>query len=212
MEIPLAVIRSMLDADHNELQQLLAVERARIASEVSRQQQMLNSIERISLTGDLMPYDIGIRVEPAYRLATLRCDTSAETMVKDSTALMYRLFGELDTASAEQQAPWMCINDPADKNGSITVRACVGVSSTKALGESVEIVDVPGGPVAWLTHVGSYDELGIAYHALSAWTQEHGHTQRDSLREIYLNDPDNTAAESLETEVLMPVHESPSDS
>ena len=31
--------------------------------------------------------------------------------------------------------------------------------------------------MAWLTHKGAYEELGLAYHALLAWAQERGHEQ-----------------------------------
>jgi len=211
MEIPLTAIRSLLVADDDELKQLLAVERARIASEVSRQQRILNSIERISRQGTLTPYTIGIRVEPPYHLASMHCTTTAEDIVHDSSELMYRLFDELTKANVQQQAPCMCINEPPNKSGAITVRACVGLLSGDSLGEPVEVVDVPGGPAAWLTHVGSYEELGIAYHALSAWIQEHGHDQRDSLREIYYNDPAHTETEALKTEVLVPIHADSTD-
>lgn len=59
--------------------------------------------------------------------------------------------------------------------------------------------------VAWLTHSGSYVELGIAYHALLAWAQEHGHEQRGPMREMYMNDPSTTPTKELRTEVVLPV-------
>jgi effector-binding domain-containing protein len=32
-------------------------------------------------------------------------------------------------------------------------------------------MSLPGGDFAVVTHVGSYEELGLAYHALYAWAQ-----------------------------------------
>ena len=206
LDIPLETIRALLHADRDSLRRLLEAERSRIANEVARQQQVLDSIERIARVGDLMPYDIGIRVEPRHCLATIQCKTSAEHMVDDSGELMYRLFDELATFGAEHRAPYMCINHPPDKTGSIVVDACVGFRTEGTLSERIGVLDVPGGPVAWLLHVGAYEELGIAYHALSAWVQERGHEQRDALREIYLNDPADTPTEALKTEVLIPIH------
>lgn len=205
LEIPLATIRSLLHADSESLRRLLETERNRIASKVAKQQQVLQSIERIAREGDLMPYNIGIRTEPDYRLATMQCETTAENMVDESSELMYRLFDELAKSGAEQRDPCMCINASPDKKGAITVHACVGIDCEATYGESIEILEVAGGPVAWLTHLGAYEELGIAYHALSAWAQERGHEQRDALREIYLNDPADTPTESLRTEVLLPI-------
>jgi len=43
---------------------------------------------------------------------------------------------------------------------------------------------------------------------LAAWVQARGHQQRDSLREIYLNDPDDpadTPIDDLTTEVILPL-------
>lgn len=206
LDLPLETIRSLLQADGDSVRDVLELERARIASELAKQQQILNSIERIAREGDLVPYEIGVRLEPAYRLASLCTTTSAEHMVTNASELMYRLFDELDRAGGTHSAPYMCINEAPDAKGEILVHACVSVDSQSDVGSAVELIDVAGGPVAWLTHVGSYDELGIAYHALSAWTQERGHTQRDALREIYYNDPASTPVDELKTEVLVPIN------
>ena len=205
LDMPLATIGSMLHADSDVLRRLLEAERSRIASEVAKQQQALDSIERIAREGNLVPYSIGIRVETDHRLATMHCKTSADRMVEDSSELMYRLFDKLARAGAEQREPCMCINQAADKTGGIIVHACVGFATENTLDERIEVLDVPGGPVAWLLHIGAYEELGIAYHALSAWAQERGHEQRDDLREIYVNDPVGTPTEALQTEVLLPI-------
>lgn len=205
LDMPLATIRALLHADSDALRRLLDAERTRIVSEVSKQQQVLSSIERIAREGDLVPYNIGIRVEPNYRLATMQCRTNAEHMVDDSSKLMYRLFDKIARSGAEQQELCMCINQPPDRSGNIVVQACVGFGTESPLNEKIEVLEVPGGPVAWLVHNGAYEELGIAYHALSAWAQERGHEQRDALREIYLNDPADTPTEELQTEVMLPV-------
>ncbi len=206
LDMPLATIRSLLHAESDSLRRLLEAERNRVVSEVSRQQQVLNSIERIAREGDLIPYNIGVRVEPDYRLATMNCKTNAERMVEDSSKLMYRVFDQLARSGTEQHEPCMCINQPMDRTGNIVVHAGVGFGTEETLDERIEVLDVPGGPVAWLVHVGAYEELGIAYHALSAWVQERGHEQRAALREIYLNDPGDTPLEALKTEVLLPIN------
>lgn len=206
LDIPLPTIRSLLHAESNTLRRLLEKERNRIAGELAKQQQVLNSIERIAREGDLVPYDIRVRVEPDYRLAMMHCRTNAERIVDESSELMYRLFDELASSGVEQRDPCMCINQSPDKTGCIIVQACVGVSTAADFGEAVEFVDVSGGPVAWLTHTGAYEELGIAYHALSAWAQERGHEQRDALREIYVNDPADTPTNALQTVVLLPIN------
>lgn len=61
------------------------------------------------------------------------------------------------------------------------------------------VVDMPGGEFATVMHVGPYEQLGLAYHALYAWAQEHGHEARGLVREIYVNDPANVRPEALQT-------------
>ncbi len=206
LDLPLPTINRLLRADRGERQQLLDDTRERMARELARRQHALRSIERIARVGDLLPYDIAIRIEPAHRVARLSIVTTVERMVEDSGEAVYRLFDALRTVGGEPQDPVMCINDDPDGDGRIRVHACTGLAPDIQTGEGFEIVDIPGGPVAWLTHQGAYEELGIAFHALAAWVQERGHEQRDALREIYLNDPTDTAMDDLLTEVMLPIH------
>ena len=99
----------------------------------------------------------------------------------------------------------MCINEDPDKQERIKVHACIGVKPPHPSLARAEIMEIPSGLVAWLTHQGAYEELGIAYHALFAWIQENDYEQRDAMREIYLNDPAEVATEELLTEVILPI-------
>jgi effector-binding domain-containing protein len=72
------------------------------------------------------------------------------------------------------------------------------------------VLTLPPTCVAATRHVGSYEELGLAEHALYAWAQEHGLDPDGPLREVYGNDPARVAPEALETDVLLPVSR-PSD-
>ena len=85
------------------------------------------------------------------------------------------------------------------------MHACIGVVEPYPQLTNAQIVEIPGGPVAWLMHEGPYEELGLAYHSLFAWIQEHGYEQRDTMREIYKNDPAQTVASDLVTEVILPI-------
>jgi len=204
-DMPLAAIERLLRADGQERRRLLEQERERRERDLVKQQHALRSIERIVRAGELLPYEIALRIEPAYRVARLSIVTTAERMINESGELVYRLFDALRANRCEPGDPVMCINEEADADGNIRVHACAGVDAIAASGDQFEIIDIPGGPVCWLTHQGAYEELGLAYHALSAWAQERGHEQRDALREIYRNDPANTSTDQLITEVLLPI-------
>jgi effector-binding domain-containing protein len=97
------------------------------------------------------------------------------------------------------------MNDDRGSNEHIVVHACVRVESPVPDLPQARINEVPGGEFAVVTHVGPYEQLGLAYHALYAWAQEHGHESRGLVREIYVNDPANVRPEALQTDLLLPL-------
>lgn len=205
LEVPLDTIKHVLRAQGDELRAYLNIERKRIEVDLSRKTNALRSIERIAQSGNLTPYSIAVRSAPGFRLASIQCTTTADRMVEDSGQLMYSLFDYLGRTGTDLSDPYMCINDAPDARGNIVVRACVGVEDVESIDEHLQAVSIEGGPEAWLTHRGAYEELGLAYHALSAWVQERGYRQRNSLREIYRNDPADTSVDDLITEVIVPI-------
>lgn len=207
LDVPLASVGPLLRAQGPELRSLLAEQRRRLVRELDHKQQALRSLERLAHEGELLPYPIALRVEPAHLTASASCSTMVERMLYDSSKLVDTLLVGVREAGQGIRDPFMCINEDPKPDGTVVVHACVGVAAPFAALKQSRFVEVPGGTVAWLIHRGAYEELGIAYHALSAWAQEHGHEQGAPLREIYLNDPAEVTTEELETEVLFPIGE-----
>ncbi len=205
LDVPVSSVRAMIHAQGDTLRQLLQEEQQRVARELSKKKHALRSIEKLAEAGNLAPYSAAIRTEPDYTVAKRSCITSFDRMVDESGALIYDVLAELEKASRSFELPVMCINEDPRPDGKVIVHACVGVRAPFPKLEKADIDTITGGPVAWLTHSGSYDQLGVAYHALFAWAQERGHVQRDSMREIYLNDPADVPPEKLQTEVLLPI-------
>jgi len=69
----------------------------------------------------------------------------------------------------------------------------------------IEASSLPGGPVASVTHIGPYNQLGAAYEALAAWTHEQGCGTTNTAYELYYNSPLTTPPEQLRTEVFLPL-------
>ncbi len=207
LEVPLDKVKILLSADEAQVALCLDAERARVERELEHKRQTLSSLERLARSGALIPYDIAIRTEPDYRLASMRTSTYADTLLTDSEALIVKLLQTLSAWNLSPCDPFMCVNETPDSDGGIIVHACVGVDTTVEhfADESVQWLFVEGGPTAWLTHTGAYEELGVAYHAVAAWAQQHGHVQRGPLRELYRNDPADTPVDELVTEVLLPI-------
>ncbi|MEM7201484.1 MAG: AraC family transcriptional regulator [Planctomycetota bacterium] len=99
-----------------------------------------------------------------------------------------------------------CYDDPdltaADR---IRFEACVTVAADVRGEGAIAIDEIPGGTYATAFHVGPYAELGEAYLALfGRWLPASGREPRPGpCVERYLNDPDSTEPEELETEIAV---------
>jgi effector-binding domain-containing protein len=71
--------------------------------------------------------------------------------------------------------------------------------------DEIEAEEIPGGRVATCIHVGPYDEIESAYEALVHWVAENGYESTGVAYEFYLNDPAETPAEELMTEIMFPL-------
>lgn len=203
--VGVAAVRKILAADDDGRQALLEQEVARLQHEVAAKLQALHSIRRLARAGALLPYEVSLRSETPTTVARRSLLTDAERLIADTTALIHALFDELRSAGRPILMPVLCMNEERDGGDRILVHACAGLEPPYVALPEADVAELPGGPFAALTHRGPYEELGLAYHALHAWAQEHGHEPRGLIREIYVNDPAVVAAEELITEVLMPI-------
>ncbi|MBN1874956.1 MAG: GyrI-like domain-containing protein [Anaerolineae bacterium] len=65
--------------------------------------------------------------------------------------------------------------------------------------------EMAAGKYASCVHVGPYDSVGPAYTALTQFVQEQGYEPTGVAYEVYLNDPDETPPEKLQTQILFPL-------
>ena len=205
LRVPLPAVRAILAADDAQRGELLAREESRLQGEIARRQQALRSIQRIAREGRLTPYAVSLREEAALPVACLEADTALERLIPDTTALVYALFAELRAAGREPKPPVLCINGEPDAEERLRVHAYAGIEPPWPRLARARVDELAGGTFACLLHRGAYEELGLAYHALHAWVQEHGHEPRGPVREIYRNDPADVAPGELVTELLLPV-------
>lgn len=70
---------------------------------------------------------------------------------------------------------------------------------------NIHLSEIPGGKAASYRHVGSYEKLPEVRTALEQWLSINGYVVCGATYEIYLNDPQTTAPEKLETEILYPL-------
>lgn len=212
LDLPLGVIRDALAAGPADLKTLIDAETVRIEAEVAARQQTLLSLQHLAKSGELVPYDIAVQEFPERRVARISCATESSRLIPDTTELIEVLHDLLRSSQVAVREPVLTINEFAEGVDQITVHACLGFEGEPRSLERAEIADLPGGPFACLTHVGPYETLGLAHHALFAWAQERGHPPlgpgpRGSIWESYANDPAQVRAEELVTTVALPLDE-----
>ena len=69
----------------------------------------------------------------------------------------------------------------------------------------VQPSEIPGGKAATCLHVGPYPELSGAYQALGDWVKANGYQATGASYEFYLNDPEETPPEKLQTQIVFPL-------
>jgi len=206
--MPLPTIRAVVStADADAIDRVLRGERERIERELARSRQALLSLERVIRSRRLLPYEVSIREEPARLILKLAGTTSDERHIEDTITLVDTLLERLRRGELAWSEPVMCLlPEPAGEDDfSIEVGAAVKDPTAEVEDATLELL--PGGPCAIVTHVGAYEELALAHHALAAWIQERGHAEAGPLREYYLNDPRQVETAALVTEVLQPIVE-----
>lgn len=85
------------------------------------------------------------------------------------------------------------------------VEVVIPVSAEVAGSDEIACYELPGGPMARITHRGPYERSADAYKKLFAWLAEHHRKVAGPTREVYLNDPKKVPAEELLTKIYAPV-------
>jgi effector-binding domain-containing protein len=71
--------------------------------------------------------------------------------------------------------------------------------------DEIQPGQIPGGKLAACLYTGSYEEMEKPYEALAQWIEEHDYEPTGISYEMYLNDPQETPPEALQTEILFPL-------
>jgi DNA-binding transcriptional MerR regulator len=206
LDVPLATIRELLAADDPaRLRELLARERERAARELARRRRAIDSLERLMTAGDLMPYEVAVAEEPPRTMAGLMRPVDPERIVRDVGAMASALARLAARGGWAVEGPW-CGLYPLDLAERSVVTLAMPLRSGAAPGGGeAEVVRLDGGPVVSTLHVGSYDELPLAYGALLSWAHERGHELAGPIRETDLSDPARVPAPELVTRISIPV-------
>ena len=85
------------------------------------------------------------------------------------------------------------------------VEVVIPVSGAIEGNQEIDCYELPGGPMAKITHKGPYEKSAAAYKTLFAWIAENHKKVAGPTREVYLNDPRKVVPEELLTDIYAPV-------
>ncbi len=207
LEMPLDEIRLTLASGPDVSQKALETHRDRLEEKLSKHQRMLAFLTDL-LTGkeQLMPYDIELKTVESQNVAAIRSEVSMETIGDEIGRAFPKLFHTVMGQGGQPAgAPFVIFHDVIDEENDGFVEVCMPTSSPIKSDGEVIAREISAGVVASTTHKGPYAEVGPAYHAISAWIAEHGHSTTGGPCEIYLNDPTEVEESEQLTEVQWPI-------
>jgi AraC family transcriptional regulator len=85
------------------------------------------------------------------------------------------------------------------------VEVAIPVSTEIESTDEIACYELPGGPMAKITHKGPPERTASAYKKLFAWIAENHRKVSGPTREVYLNDPRKVHPEELLIEIYAPI-------
>lgn len=155
-----------------------------------------------------MNYDIHVKQVPPQIVATERRHAALAELGTVMHSTLAAIASSVQPPFAMQGAPFAIYYNEPFKPDDIDVEMGLPIAGNATVEPSgrVQRRELPGGPVAFTTHVGPYESIGAAYAALYAWLQAQGHQALGAPREIYLIGPGQSSNPAeYRTEIDVPI-------
>lgn len=215
LEMPLPEIRALLCAsDPADAQALLRDHRRRLHERIAGYQQAVAEIDLLlrQQEGAAPVYEVRVKSVAPQPIAGVRVTVrqSALSVVIPETVGELRAY--LRDLGVAHDCPSIVLyhgtEEGVDDGESPIFDAEIALPVAAPVPETERIRNsqVQGGDVAYLIHLGSYDQIPFAYGPLTAWIQEHGHELAGPAREVYLTNPaEEPDPAKYQTEIAWPI-------
>lgn len=129
-----------------------------------------------------MDYEIKIRDIEPIKVATMRFKGPLSEATKQFPNVFKAIKGKANGA------PFYCYNKVDRDAGIVELDLCVPTAETPH-GNGVTVKELPRGKFICITHVGSYDNLPMAYKVMHEYIEKKGLTVEFPWREIFIKGP-----------------------
>jgi effector-binding domain-containing protein len=151
-----------------------------------------------------MSYQCEVKEQPPQPTLSIRTTTSVQALPQ-VLGQAYGAIAHYLGALGEQPAgaPFAAYYNMDMEN--LDVEIGIPVAKKLAGKDEIKAGELPGGKVATCLHVGPYSEVEPAYAALSEWIEANGYQPTGVAYEMYLNDPNQTPPQELQTQIMFPL-------
>ena len=151
-----------------------------------------------------MSYECEIKPFPAQRALVIRRRTAVQNLPQVLGEGYGRIMAYLhDLGETPAGPPFIAYYNQDMENLDLEL----GFPAAKELPgiEDIRATEIPAFHAGTCVHTGPYSALAPAYGALMGWMQSGGYEMTGVAYEVYLNDPDGTPQDKLQTRIILPL-------
>jgi effector-binding domain-containing protein len=151
-----------------------------------------------------MSFAFDSKEQPRLDVASVRTRSAVQDLPEVLTREYGRVMQALGKQGLNPSGPPFVVYYNMDMQD-LDIEAGLAVAGDFANDGDVLRSEIPAGRVATCLYTGPYDHIREAYDVLMAWMKDQGLRESGPAYEFYLNDPGNTPAEQLQTDVRIPI-------
>ena len=208
IDMPLADIQEIVSSENDKVvSERLQMHKARLVDKLQAQETALVQLDRmIKSKAVIKPYEIQLSEEPIQHIAAVGIHTSLGKIANDIQTGFGTLVQGLGAAGvALIGAPMILYHNVIDQESEGDIEIAAPVATPFTSKGDVYCRELEAGTMATTIHLGHYEGIVLAYHALTRWISEQGFEITGATREIYLNDPQLVSPEELQTRIEFPI-------
>jgi DNA-binding transcriptional MerR regulator len=199
---------------HKKILEMLELRRKdlgqRIEQEMGKHERVETLIKLIENEGTMTDYDIVLKKVPDQTVAGIKKHVSTPD---EGIALFHELYKQLEKAAITPSGLPMAVHAEIEHHGmrqeiSAVVPVTVPESEYGYLegSEGVHVHKLEGGEMACIVHVGSYELIQPAGHAIMQWIEENKFKINGHLRGVYVKSiKDTNNPDEFVTEIQIPI-------